>query len=247
MSSIRSSSGVSSTSSLSYCNSDLETTREISEGGHPGYSRGSPSCPPTPRSHPDVLIAVSEPEDKTDLHVGSPPHHQKNTDNRETNSGPPPPVKTRPAVLNCQSLATSSGSSNSSQSQMKTHPSVPPQPPPPPPPLPVAQPSSIRSQRKLMSVRSLTSGNNLASEDEEFDSLAYQRATGSMKLRRNKPEITCESNNKAESKDDSLLLNHERQRKESSTTTTSSSNTNGSKKPKDLLNFLLTDGSLESS
>jgi hypothetical protein len=216
MSSIRSSSGVSSTSSLSYCNSDLETTREISEGGHPGYSRGSPSCPPTPRSHPDVLIAVSEPEDK----------EADATTNRNSSVSLPPPQNKPTAITNSQSVCSSSSSQQERQKLPPGTTSV-----------------SGRGQRKLISLRSLDSGDNLPSEDEEFDSLAYQRATGSMKLRRNKPDISSESNNRAESKDDSSLLNHERQRKE----TTNTNNTNGSKKPKDLLNFLLTDGSLESS
>lgn len=62
MTSIRSSSGVSSTSSILHCISDLET-HDIPEEHSSIATSSNPSCPESPRlHHPDVLIAVSEPD-----------------------------------------------------------------------------------------------------------------------------------------------------------------------------------------
>jgi len=184
MSSIRSSSGVSSTSSLSHCNSDLESTHDAPEG-RLGVLRASPcSEPPASpvRPLPDVLIAVSEPEEKSKEDVA------------------------------CHSI----------NSQAYSQP----------------QPSYV--DKKLVAIPNLGETDNLPSEDEEFDSLAYQRATGSIKLRRNKVEMGCEGDLKAVSRED-VPMNHDEGDR------SGRSDSNGSKKPKDLLNFLLTDGSIESS
>jgi len=59
MTSVRSSSGVSSTNSLLHSISDLETTAEQPGRSH---SESIPSCPNSPRLLPDVRIAVSEPD-----------------------------------------------------------------------------------------------------------------------------------------------------------------------------------------
>lgn len=189
MSSIRSSSGVSSTSSLSH-NSDLESSHDLPES-RVGGLRTSPvsglPASPSIRPLPDVLIAVSEPDEKDKDNVA------------------------RHLIRNSQAYSK-----------------------------PVPDP---RPQKKLISLRNLTETDNLPSEDEEFDSLAYQRATGSMKLRRNKVDVCSESNNKAVSRDDSTINQDRRETGER----LGRNESNGSKKPKDLLNFLLTDGSIESS
>ncbi len=62
MTSIRSSSGVSSTSSILHCISDLEA-QDIPEEHSSIATSSNPSRPESPRHlHPDVLIAVSEPD-----------------------------------------------------------------------------------------------------------------------------------------------------------------------------------------
>lgn len=201
MSSIRSSSGVSSTSSLSHYNSDIETPREVVESGL-GFSKGSRSPSPggstTPTTTqrtsttllPDVLIAVSEPdagESCSRNKVQQSSHAQSNVSN-----------------------------------------------------------SSSSNQRRLVAVKSVSTLegeriSNLPSEDEEFDYLAYQRATGSIKIRRRQVQELQQGQSKSFSYENETKLSG------NSTSPSKERGGNGSKKPKDLLNLLLTDGSLESS
>ncbi|XP_035705213.1 pleckstrin homology domain-containing family G member 5 isoform X4 [Folsomia candida] len=173
--------------------SDVDTPREVGEIGFGFPRRGgsSSSTAVNPRTLPDVLIAVSEPE--------------------ERGGGP----------ANKCFIEPSSGSSQRLN-------------------------NSPANQRRLIgSLRtsSAEDDHNVPSEDEEFDSLAYQRATGSIKIRKNKVDMQ---------QGQSKSFNYEDQKSVNPTPTTAFSSTKpmegeGSKKPKDLLNRLLTDGSLESS
>jgi hypothetical protein len=96
MTSIRSSSGVSSTSSLLHCISDLEATVEFGEGGTQQHG-----------PKPDVRIAVSEPEpepsgggttDLIDLREDYNQTHQSSPTSGTVPSPPPPPSLTRRLV-----------------------------------------------------------------------------------------------------------------------------------------------------
>lgn len=123
---------------------------------HSCSNRGSPGSPI--RQHPDVLIAVSEPDDRDQ------------------------------------------------EPKQELYPSP--------------------QQKGFQTSANLEDAKTLDSEDEEFDTLAYQRATGCTKIQNSPTKIQGHAS------------------VEPSVAGTSGSS---NKKPKDLLNRLLTDGSLESS
>jgi len=158
MTSIRSSSGVSSTSSLLHCISDLETTLEYPEGG-PRRRSGAEVTAPMAPTHPGVRIDVIEPEESEETApvTGSKPDTTDLIDLRDHSNHiggggghpPPLPLTPQPGLVEAQNIHVSAPVIPTHQPQ-QCSPTVPPRKPDPHKTTAAEPPSSVKSEELIM-------------------------------------------------------------------------------------------------